>query len=173
MKASPLLILAAVGIGVGFASSDRSAPSAMREVSRPASAPNPWSRETAYAAQAPDWNGGEVVLPRDGDGHFYADITIEGVPTRMLVDTGASVIALTGADAESMGVYWEESEVRPVAEGASGAVYGVPVSLDRVQLGDIEVRVSRPWWCQAAWGFPCSDSRSSAGSRTCRSSRTR
>ena len=84
--------------------------------------------------------GGEVVLPRGEDGHFYADVTIDGATAHMLVDTGATVIALTGEDADAMGIYWDETAVQPVARGASGAVYGVPITLETVELGPIEAR---------------------------------
>ena len=33
---------------------------------------------------------------------------------------------------------WNAGEVRPVAKGASGTVYGVPARLEHVQLGEIE-----------------------------------
>lgn len=84
--------------------------------------------------------GHEVTLQREYDGHFYADVTIDGVPSRMLVDTGASVVALTGDDALAMGLYWDESQVAPVAQGASGTVYGVNTSLPRMRLGDFEAQ---------------------------------
>ena len=90
--------------------------------------------------QQDQWMAGEVVLERASDGHFYADITVDGSTSNMLVDTGASVIALTGEDAEAMGVYWDETAVEPVASGASGPVYGVRVKLDSVQLGQLEAR---------------------------------
>ncbi len=80
------------------------------------------------------------MLPRAADGHFYADVTVEGVTKEMLIDTGASVIALTGPDAEAMGLYWTEADVAPVARGASGTVYGVPITLNLVQLGDFEAQ---------------------------------
>ena len=89
-------------------------------------------------AQEQQLNGGEIVLPRDEDGHFYADVTIDGTTSRMLIDTGATVVALTGADAEAMGIYWDQAAVEPVARGASGPVYGVPVKLTNVQLGELE-----------------------------------
>lgn len=89
------------------------------------------------AATPTGW-GGEVLLERERDGHFYAEVYIDGVPTRMLVDTGASVIALTGEDALSMGLYWDDSDVAPVAQGASGAVHGVYANLTNVRLGDFE-----------------------------------
>jgi len=86
------------------------------------------------------WLAGEVVLPRGPDGHFYADVAVDGTSALMLVDTGATAVALTAADAEAIGVAWDENEVRPVARGASGDVYGVRVTLDQVQVGDLEAR---------------------------------
>ena len=84
--------------------------------------------------------GGEIALKREPDGHFYANVHVDGVPSRMLVDTGASVVALTGEDAQAMGLYWDESEIEPVAQGASGTVYGVNTSVARMRLGDFEAR---------------------------------
>lgn len=81
---------------------------------------------------------GELVLPRAGDGHFYAEVTVDGVSSIMLVDTGASVIALTGADARSIGIEWNPDEVRQVARGAGGPVHGVRVTLGAVRVGDFE-----------------------------------
>jgi len=82
-----------------------------------------------------DWNAGTHTLAREYDGHFYATTTVNGASLRMMVDTGASVIALTGADARAAGIYWDQSEVAPVARGASGTVYGVVRQLDVVDVG--------------------------------------
>jgi len=82
-----------------------------------------------------DWNAGTHTLAREYDGHFYATTNVNGASLRMLVDTGASVIALTGSDARAAGIYWDQSEVRPVARGASGTVYGVERQLDVVDVG--------------------------------------
>lgn len=82
-----------------------------------------------------DWNAGTHTLAREYDGHFYATTNVNGASLRMLVDTGASVIALTGSDARAAGIYWDQSEVRPIARGASGNVYGVVRELDVVDVG--------------------------------------
>jgi aspartyl protease family protein len=81
---------------------------------------------------------GDAVLNRSSDGHFYADVSIDSAELRMLVDTGASVIALTGEDASALGLEWTDDELFPIARGASGDVIGKPVRLDRVRLGDLE-----------------------------------
>ncbi|MCB2066187.1 MAG: TIGR02281 family clan AA aspartic protease [Erythrobacter sp.] len=84
--------------------------------------------------------GEDLVLQRERDGHFYADVSVDGTTSRMLVDTGASVVALTGEDALAMGLSWDDADVAPVAQGASGAVYGVRTVLPRVRLGDFEAQ---------------------------------
>jgi aspartyl protease family protein len=89
-----------------------------------------------YAA----WAAGSIDLARAADGHFYAETTVNSAPVRLLVDTGASVVALTAADARAAGLTWSAAEIEIVAQGASGPVAGVPVTLDRVVLGGHEAR---------------------------------
>ena len=90
--------------------------------------------------QRDQWLAGETVLPRADDGHFYAEVTVDGAAAHMLVDTGATTIALTADDAEAMGIAWSDGDVVPVARGANGIVYGIPVTLGVVQLGEFEAR---------------------------------
>ena len=114
--------------------------------SGPVTVPAPAAgREEQGAAQLEvlrqdQWYAGEVMLPRADDGHFYADVTVDGRSVNMMVDTGASIVALTADDAAAAGVRWTENEVRPVARGANGTVLGVPVMLERVQLGQLEAQ---------------------------------
>lgn len=90
----------------------------------------------SYAA----WVAGATELPRAADGHFYADANINGTRLIFLIDTGASIVALTGTDARAAGLFWSPADIRPVGRGASGPVHGVEVSLDRVTLGGHEAR---------------------------------
>jgi aspartyl protease family protein len=92
------------------------------------------------ATAVPDAWAENVVLTRAVDGHFYADVAVDGVSLHMLVDTGASVVALTGADAEALGLTWDPAQVAPVAQGASGAVEGVNLVIPAMTLGDHEAR---------------------------------
>jgi len=79
---------------------------------------------------------GSVELERDSDGHFYADVEINGSKIHALVDTGASVIALSREDARSAGVATSIGMNEVVGQGADGVVHGEVVTLDRIQLGD-------------------------------------
>lgn len=94
------------------------------------------AQRDSYAA----WAAGTTEVPRAADGHFYADAEVNGSRIGFLVDTGASVVALTGADARAAGLAWSAADIRPVAQGASGPVSGVSVMLDNVTLGGHEAR---------------------------------
>ncbi len=78
---------------------------------------------------------GTVEIQRSSDGHFYADVQINGAPVHALVDTGASGVALSRDDARSAGVATSIGMNDVVGEGADGDVRGEYVKLDRVSVG--------------------------------------
>jgi aspartyl protease family protein len=80
-----------------------------------------------------------IELQRSYDGHFYADIEVNGQMLRMLVDTGASGIALTREDARRAGIGISIGMPEVVGQGASGDVRGEVVTIDRVSLGSTTV----------------------------------
>jgi len=89
------------------------------------------SRTSANAEPAP----GEIALTREYNGHFYANVDINGSPIRVLVDTGASGIALSRGDARRAGLAVSAGMFDVIGEGANGDVHGEFVKLDRVSLG--------------------------------------
>ena len=107
--------------------------------------PDAFAKEKAYQAdvlangyQTNDnsYAGQDVVeLKREPDGHFYADVEINNMPIRILVDTGASGIALTRDDARRAGLPVSVGMFDVVGEGASGDVKGEYAMLDTVRLG--------------------------------------
>jgi aspartyl protease family protein len=74
-------------------------------------------------------------LRRAGDGHFYVDAQVNGARVRFLVDTGASVVALTPADAQRAGIALPSERSRAI--GAGGEVEVIPVSIDRIAIGSL------------------------------------
>ena len=83
---------------------------------------------------------GEIAVPRAADGQFYAEARVNDRTVRFLVDTGATGVALTGEDARDAGIFWSPTDLRIVAHGASGPVEGVRVEIERIALGDREIR---------------------------------
>jgi len=91
--------------------------------------------EKPPVVQSFNWYGGETVLHRASDGHFYAQASVSGSEVLFLVDTGASVVALTGEDASALGIFWDENELGEIGQGASGPVYGYSTTIDELSLG--------------------------------------
>ncbi len=83
---------------------------------------------------APD----KITLNRAVDGHFYADLDVNYGKVRFLVDTGASMVALTGDDAQKLGLTWNDVELETIARGASGDVRGKLVMIDKMQIGNFQ-----------------------------------
>lgn len=97
-----------------------------------------WSSTASTSlASAP---GGEVRLGRAEDSHFYADANIGGTDIRMMVDSGASVVALTRRDAEAIGINVDDLPIAGTAHTAGGEVPMRRLILDSVDVDGIEVR---------------------------------
>lgn len=80
--------------------------------------------------------GASVTLHADGRGHFTADGQINGGSVRMLVDTGASLIAIPGQDAVRLGINYRGGRVG-YTNTANGMKQVYMVRLDTVKVGDI------------------------------------
>ena len=81
------------------------------------------------------YSGNAIKLDRQWDGHFYADAEVNGQTIHFLVDTGATVIALSRDDARRAGIATSIAMPEVVGEGASGAVHGEVATIDRISLG--------------------------------------
>lgn len=85
----------------------------------------------------PDWNR-ETVLTRESNGHFYTAADVNGQPIKFMVDTGATGVALTVADAKAAGIAVDRSQFESVGTGAGGTVYG-----QRVHIRELAVEGKR------------------------------
>jgi aspartyl protease family protein len=82
---------------------------------------------------------GSVQLRRNENGHFYADVDVNGATIHMLVDTGATGIALSREDARRAGIATSIGMNEVVGQGADGNVHGEFVMVDRISLGSKSV----------------------------------
>ncbi len=88
---------------------------------------------------------GRLAIPRGPGGHYHVTAEVNGTPVEFIVDTGASGIVLSQADALRAGIdvaglaYWGE------AMTANGPVRTAPVQLESLALGPFEDRGLRAW----------------------------
>ncbi|MBC7164741.1 MAG: TIGR02281 family clan AA aspartic protease [Roseovarius sp.] len=80
---------------------------------------------------------GRIEVPRAPDGHYYLTAEVNGVPLRLVVDTGASQIVLSQSDARRAGIDTGGLVYTGRAFTANGEVRTAPVRLDRVEVGPI------------------------------------
>lgn len=137
MKAGPIVFLVGTAAIVGWiapglsSGNDAAKESAAQEAGQ-------LIEDKAKESDHEAWLTGGTVLDRAYDGHFYADARVDSRSTHFLVDTGASIVALTGDDARAIGLDWNEEDLVQIGRGASGDVFGVPVRLESVELGGFE-----------------------------------
>lgn len=82
---------------------------------------------------------GEVTLRAGDAGHFEASAEINGRSVDVLVDTGATLVALTYEDAERAGIYPRTSDFTQSVATANGVTKVAPVDIDSVSIGNITV----------------------------------
>jgi aspartyl protease family protein len=91
-----------------------------------------------YVNRAPSTGNAKVTLQANGQGHFIAQGQINGGTLRMLVDTGATAIALSSDDAKRLGIDYRKGRSGYV-NTANGVAPVYMVKLDAVKIGDIEL----------------------------------
>jgi len=81
----------------------------------------------------------KVVLAADPRGHFLVDGAVNGGRVRFILDTGATVVALPGVDANRLGIDYRKGR-RGTINTANGTTIAWGIQLDTVKVGDIELR---------------------------------
>jgi aspartyl protease family protein len=79
-----------------------------------------------------------TTLKADGQGHFVLQGQINGGTVRMLLDTGATSVALPAAEAMRLGIDYKRGQAGQVST-ANGVVQAYRVKLNTVKVGDIEL----------------------------------
>ncbi len=78
---------------------------------------------------------GTVSFNRARDGHFYAEVEVNGKKIEFVIDTGASDIVLSEQDAEYLGYPVETLIYSGRASTANGVVPMARITLDTLTLG--------------------------------------
>jgi aspartyl protease family protein len=108
----------------------------LKPIGRAEVAPARPEPQLVMAATAP----AEVRLKKRQNGHFYTHGLANGQVVEFLVDTGASSVVLTLADARRIGLQVDPRRFRVIGTGASGAVRGTVARLDQVEIAGRTLR---------------------------------
>lgn len=83
---------------------------------------------------------GTVTVRQKMDGHFHVDAVVDGVSLHMLVDTGATLVTLSRADAERIGLDLSRLVFSQRFRTANGEGFGAPIRLREIRVGPIVMR---------------------------------
>lgn len=84
--------------------------------------------------------GDEVRIRLASDGHFWARVTINGNEQRMMIDSGATITALSAETARQAGVGKELAIAPVMLRTANGVVRADTGTVERLQIEGIEAR---------------------------------
>ena len=84
--------------------------------------------------------GDEVRIRLASDGHFWARVTINGSEQRMMIDSGATITALSAQAAREAGVGRDMTIAPVMLRTANGVVRADAGTVERLQIEAIEAR---------------------------------
>jgi aspartyl protease family protein len=130
---------AAVAVGLVYFSELKAitGPARIEQPARAADQLRP-SHAGPHIAQAS--RGRIVELKAGAFGHFHTRAEINGRPIGVMVDSGASMVAMTYEDAREAGFFVRDSDFTHQVNTANGTARVAPVTIDRISIGDITVR---------------------------------
>ncbi len=92
----------------------------------------------SMAGSAGGGRGTRIVLTAGTGGHFMTPGQINGKAVQFMVDTGATSIAMSSADAERAGINFRNGQAVNMST-ANGVTQAFRVKLNSVRIGDVEV----------------------------------
>lgn len=85
-------------------------------------------------------SGGETRIPMERDGHFWITAEINGVEQRFLVDTGATLTALSEETASRAGVAIQDWHAPVVMRTANGTTTAKLANVGELRFGNVVAR---------------------------------
>lgn len=117
---------------------------ALRDTMTPRVDANPALAEEAETAIAsPNITSHQIrtaSLRKEGDGHYWATARVNKMPVKFLVDTGASLVALTKRDARRIGINVDNLQRNAEVRTAAGRVQAATATIDEITIDGVTVK---------------------------------
>jgi aspartyl protease family protein len=84
--------------------------------------------------------GDETRVEMARDGHFWLSATVNGAPARFLVDTGATITAVSSETAEAAGLAPRSGGLPVMMQTANGPIAAEMTSIDELRFGNVAAR---------------------------------
>lgn len=84
--------------------------------------------------------GKEMRVPMAADGHFWVRVKLGGIERRMLVDSGATVTAISADTAAAAGIEPSDSLMPVMMQTANGTVTAQAATVPELRIGNVVAR---------------------------------
>ncbi len=101
---------------------------------------HPEFRAPTAASATLGGSDGAAQINKDADGHFWAEASVDGKAVRFLVDTGATAVSLSMADAQRLGIDTSKLTYDYSVITADGRTRAASVKLASVAIAGARVR---------------------------------
>ena len=89
---------------------------------------------------APQTSGAVASIRKAADGQFWTEARVNSTTVKFLVDTGASVVALTPLDAQKAGIQKRDLVYNVPVNTAAGRIMAARIELKVISIGGVTVR---------------------------------
>lgn len=83
---------------------------------------------------------GDIIITSSSNNHFYINLEINNQKIRGMVDTGATDLTLTIADAKRLGIDFSNLVFNKIYRTANGTSYGASITLKTIKIADLEFK---------------------------------
>ena len=125
---------AAIGVAASLAGER------MSRLARPGAAASGREVPAAPTGGRAEASGGTVTVHGDVRGHFTVEAAVDGRRLAMMIDTGATIVALSHEDALAAGIRPFPADFTRTISTANGIVAVAPVRIRELRVGAIAVR---------------------------------
>jgi len=95
--------------------------------------------QASYSASESLSRKAKVSISRSPDGHYYTTAYINGRSAHVVIDTGATSVAMSSVEAKRLGIQYRLIGEKGRAGTASGVANGYHIKLKKVQVGEIKL----------------------------------
>lgn len=87
-----------------------------------------------------DFSGRTARIRMDARGHFVTNARMNGRTVEVLVDTGATSVAINRSTARRLGIHLNASDFKYTVSTANGKTKAAAAFIDRIEIGRVGVR---------------------------------
>lgn len=113
-------------------------PTAIQRNAAPPAAPQA-QRATAPINSPTPSTLDEYRIAGNAQGHYFTDVFVDGQPIHVVVDTGATSVALREEDAAALGIFPDPAEFKVQVQTANGIAHAAAVKLREMKIGSIQL----------------------------------